>query len=61
MKNKDDKRNIAIKPSDQNEEIVCRNGMQIITFSRLAPNGNNVLFSLKRRPANSKRGKSQIT
>ena len=39
MKKNNNKRNIAIKTSDQNEEIVCRNGMQIITFSRLLQTG----------------------
>ena len=32
MKKRDDKRNIAIKTSDQNEEIVGSNGLQILTF-----------------------------
>ena len=32
MKKKDDKRDIAIKTSDQNEEIVGTNGLQILTF-----------------------------
>ena len=32
MKKKDDKRNIAIKTSDQNGEIVGTNGLQTLTF-----------------------------
>ena len=32
MKKKDDKRDIAIKTRDQNEEIVGTNGLQILTF-----------------------------
>lgn len=33
MKKKYDKRNIAIKTSDQSEEIVDTNGLLILTFS----------------------------
>ena len=45
-----DKRSVAIKTSDQNEEIVGTNGLQILRHVFAFPlNGKNVLFASKRR------------
>ena len=54
MGKKDNKRSIAIKTSDQSEEINVTDRLQILTFLRLFQTGKNVFVAKKRRPANGK-------
>ena len=66
MQKKDDKRTIAVKASHQNEEIVAIGTKRAANthFIAFPPNRKercDVLLSLKRRPANGKGGKSQVT
>ena len=56
MGKKDNKRSIAIKTSDQSEEISGTDRLQILTFLRLFQTGKNVFLATKRRPANGKTG-----
>lgn len=54
MGKKDNKRSMAIKTSDQSEEINGTDRLQILTFLRLFQTGKNVFLAKKRRPANGK-------
>ena len=64
MEKKDHKGTIAVKASHQNEEIVGTKwaaNTHVIAFPPNRKERCDVLLSLKRRPANGKGGKSQVT